>query len=697
MTVLDLPPNAVLDVEPDLDLPERHASPHRLARLVCGSAADPAWYRPGLLAVLVATAVAYGWALGASGWANGFYSAAAQAGASSWKAFFFGSFDAANAITVDKPPASLWVMAMSVRMFGLSSWSILVPEALMGVATVGFVGATVKRWFRPGAALLAAAVVAMTPVAALMFRFNNPDALLVLLVTAAAFAVTRAIERAGTGWLVLAGSLVGFAFLTKMLQAFVVLPAFALAYLVAAPTALRRRLLQLVAMATAVLVSAGWWVAIVELWPTSSRPYIGGSQTNSVLELIFGYNGLGRLTGDETGSVGGGGNGGNWGPTGWLRMFNTQFGGQIAWLLPAALVALAAGLALTLRRPRTDRTRAALALWGGWLLTTAVVFSLGQGIIHPYYSVALAPAIGALVGIGASLAWDRRRSVVARGVTAAVVLVSGWWAWTLLARTPDWAPWLRTLVAVATIVGAALVLVGLQRKLLAAAAVTVSAVAVLAGPAAYALQTVSTAHTGAIPSAGPSGQGGFGGGPGGPGGAGGRLGGPPTNGAGRPTGSPGAGGFPQGGAAPGAVGATGGVMGGGAGGPMGGRAGGRVGGLLQTSAPSSAVVAALVADADEYRWVLATVGANQAAGYQLATGQPVLAIGGFNGSDPSPTLAEFQQLVAEGRIHWFAGGGGFGGQSGGSSASSEIAAWVTANFTATAVGGQTLYDLTSTG
>src|SRR4030095_16418476 len=186
--------------------------------------------------------VLYVWGLGESGWANSFYSAAAQAGSESWKAFFFGSSDAGNSITVDKTPASLWLMALSVRLFGLSSWSMLGPEGRAGVAAVGLLYATVRRWFGPAAGLLAGAVMALTPIAVLMFRFNNPDALLVLLLVAGAYATVRALEGGSTGWLVLAGACVGFGFLAKQLQTLLVVPAFALVYLAAAPRALGRRL-----------------------------------------------------------------------------------------------------------------------------------------------------------------------------------------------------------------------------------------------------------------------------------------------------------------------------------------------------------------------------------------------------------------------------------------------------------------------
>ena len=216
----------------------------------------------------------------------------------------------------------------------------------------------------------------------------------------------------------LAGALVGFGFLTKMLQALLVVPAFALVYLVAAPTTVRPAdRPRCSPPGWPLLVSAGWWVAIVELVPASARPYIGGSQHNSILELILGYNGLGRLTGNETGSVGGGGGGGTgmWGQTGWSRLFNSEIGGQVAWLLPAALILLVAGLVVTGRRRRTDRTRAALLLWGGWLLVTGLTFSFMAGIFHAYYTVALAPAIGALVGIGAALLWRRRDGAAGAG------------------------------------------------------------------------------------------------------------------------------------------------------------------------------------------------------------------------------------------------------------------------------------------
>ncbi|MER6995247.1 glycosyltransferase family 39 protein [Streptomyces sp. NPDC000410] len=671
-------------------------------------AGDPPWVRPAFLGLLLLTAVLYLYNLSASGYANSFYSAAVQAGSESWKAFFFGSSDAANSITVDKPPAALWPMALSVRLFGLGSWQILVPEVLMGVATVGVVYAAVRRRFSPAAGLIAGAMLALTPVAALMFRFNNPDALLALLMTVTVYCVLRALEGARTKWLVWAGVAIGFAFLTKTLQAFLILPPLALVYAVCAPTTVRRRLGQLALATGALIVSGGWWVAVVELWPESSRPYVGGSQTNSFLELTFGYNGLGRLNGEEVGSVGGGGGGrggGGWGETGIGRMFNDSVGGQISWLLPAALILLAAGLVVTWRGNRTDTARAAFLVWGGSLLATLAVFSFMAGIFHEYYTVALAPYIAALVGMGTTVLWEERARLAARGALAGTAAVTSVWAYVLLGRAQDFVTWLGTAVLVGGLVAAAgLLFAGRLGRLgrfgrpLALGAAGLGMAAALAGPVAYTLSTVDTGHRGSIVMAGPaSGPGGFGprmvrgprgGGegqlfaPGGP--AGGRpgQGGP---GQGGPAGQGGQGGqggrtgLPPNGAPPGGVPRMG------EGGP------GGLGGLLNGATVSSAVSARLKQNAGDFTWAAAAIGSQNAASYQLATELPVMAIGGFNGSDPSPTLAQFKQYVATGKIHYFIGGG----MSMRGSGTPGISAWVEENFSRVTVDGTTLYDLTA--
>lgn len=474
----------------------------------------PRWERPAFAGLLIATALLLLWDLGSSGYANSFYSAAVQAGSESWKAFFFGSSDAGNSITVDKPPAALWPMMLSVRLFGLGSWQVLVPQALMGVATTAVLYASVRRQFGPGAALLSGAAFALTPVAALMFRFNNPDALLTLLLTVTVYCVLRALDGARTKWLLWAGVAVGFAFLTKTLQAFVILPPLAVLYAVCAPTPLRRRLGQLLLAGLAMVVAGGWWVAIVELWPASSRPYIGGSQNNSFLELTLGYNGLGRINGNETGSVGGGragggGGGGGWGETGIDRLFSANIGGQISWLIPAALVLLVAGLVVTWRARRaTDSlegmARAAFLAWGGSLLITALVFSYMQGIFHEYYTVALAPFVAALIGMGVAVLWEERGTRAALLTLSGTLALTAVWSYVLLGRATGYLPWLRWAVLVGGLLAAAALPFAARagRRVLPAIA-ALGLGAALAGPLAYCLTTVSTGHTGSIVTAGP--------------------------------------------------------------------------------------------------------------------------------------------------------------------------------------------------
>jgi 4-amino-4-deoxy-L-arabinose transferase-like glycosyltransferase len=528
-----------------------------------------------------------------------------------------------------------------------------------------------------------------------------------------------------------------------MLQAFLVVPGFAAAYLCAGPPRLGKRIWQTVLMGVGIVAGAGWWILAAQLTPAADRPYFGGSTSNSILQLTIGYNGLGRLTGNETGSVGpgdGGGGGGGQGTsfggaTGIFRLFHAEFGGQISWLLPAALISLAAMAWVSRRAARTDRTRAAALLWGGWVLVTGLVFSYMNGIIHPYYMVALAPGIAALVGIGAMGLWRARPGsgpLAGRIAAAAGVLAGAVWAFILLDRTPDWMPWLRWVVLVAGVAAAGLVLAGpalarlsLARRgrlALAVAPLSLALVAGLAGPAAYALDTVGIAHTGAIPSAGPA-SAGFGGGPGGgPGGQGGFPGAgqagraaagtganaaPGGNTAPSGTGAPGGTGTPNGsgassgstapGGTAGAGAASGGMPGGAAAGGMGARGAGdggfgAGGGLGGDTAVSSALKRLLEQDAASYKWIAATEGSEGAAPLELATGDAVMAIGGFNGTDPWPTLAVFKELVAKHEIHYYVGQGSqsFGGGRG----SSAITAWVEAHFTKQTVGGQTVYDLT---
>ena len=655
---------------PAADLPVDGAfERRRLIALVLGSAEHASWVRPALLGITLLAAVLYLWDLTVSGWANTYYSMAAQAASQSWSAWFFGSLDAGNFITLDKPPLSTMLIGLSVRVLGLSSWAVLLPQALAGVGTVVVLYHAVRRSFGPVAATIAGVVMALTPVSVLIFRYDNPDALLTFLLVGAAAALLRALDDQRMRWVVLAAALVGLGFLTKYLQADLVLPAFVLTYSIAAAGSVRHRIAGLAVAATTVVVASGWWVAIVELIPAGSRPFIGGSTTNSALQLILGYDGLGRIFGfaGGPGGVAGGGAGQGFGGPGagfsgtpsLLRLFNADFGGQISWLIPFAIIALVSGLWLRRRADRLDRGVAGYLLWGTWLATHLLVFSLMSGIIHTYYVVVLVPAVAALVGAGTVELWRLREQSWAGGlVLGAAVLVSAVWAWALLERTADFAPGLAWVVlgigafaafmlAVTSMPGASTALADPDRRRLGLIAATLAAIALVAGQTAYAVDTVGTGYGGGDPSAGPAvpGASGFGG----PGGRGG-------------FGAPGGG------------------------------------------STDKALLDYLVANRGNATWIVAVDGAGAAAPIQLATGRPVMTMGGFSGSDNAPTLAHFQSYVSSGQVRFVllgrggpGGGGGFGfgrAQSG----ASTVARWVTSSCTQVGLGtgaagaGGALYD-----
>jgi 4-amino-4-deoxy-L-arabinose transferase-like glycosyltransferase len=692
------------DGTPGADL---RSFPRRLARVSIG---DVLAARLALLMVSAFAAGLYLWNLTVSGYANEYYSAAAQAAATSWKAFFFCSLDAANFITIDKPPLATWLMGLSVRLFGLSSWSILLPQALLGVATVALLFLIVRRAFGTVAAFIAGIAMALTPAAVLIFRYDNPDALLTFLLVASAGALLRAAETGRLRWLAVAGLLVGLAFNTKYMQAYLVVPGFAVTYLIAGAGSLRRRLGGVVVLGVTTLLASAWWVAIVELLPTASRPYIGGSNTNSALELLLGYDGLSRIfgffgldraagpAGGGAGVGGGGGGAGFGGAAGILRLLNDQFAGQTAWLIPFALAALLGGLWIHRRASRTDAARAAYLLWGSWLLVTAAVFSLMGGIIHSYYAVALAPAIAALVGAGAVELWRFRRDSRAGGLLLATgILCSGALSAAILWRTPAFAPGLGVSILVVAGGAAAFLAFPMARRArrLSMVAASLALVALLAGPAAYAADTIASAHAGGDPSAGPvsaRNQAAFAGGPaGGPGGI--QGGSQPRAGfsgeglaaGGPPMGEPPAGSAPTGEPPSGSSGAGGSSLG------------------SPTGAPGGAANAALVAFLKNHQgtatWIVAVVSANEAAPIQLASGRPVMAMGGFSGSDPAPTLEQLKSYVASGQLRYMLlNGGGNGGGPGGSSAGVAATrdAWVTSTCKVVDSGGSgsggTLYD-----
>jgi 4-amino-4-deoxy-L-arabinose transferase-like glycosyltransferase len=615
------------------------------------------WNRVGLVVLLVGTAVMYLWNITINGMGNQFYAAAAQAGATNWEALLFGSLDSENFITVDKPPLSQWVMGLSGQLFGFSSASMLIPQALMAVGAVALLYAAVARISGPRTGLLAGAALALTPVAVLMFRFNNPDAAMVLLMTAAAYCTVRALERHGARWLALAGVALGFAFLAKMLEGVMVAPAVAVAYLVAAPVSLRGRLLHLLGAAGGFVAAAGWFVLLTLLWPVSSRPYIAGSTDNNFMNLVLGYNGFARVLGHNhpaftppssevgtlagsqvrlatkgTGAFAGGGFGSQ--SQGWTRLFSGEFGFEIGWLIPAAVLATVLVVVARGAAPRTDRVRAGAILFGGWILIDGLVLSYMQGMIHPYYSLSLAPAVAAMFAIGVGQLWARREKWWGRAGFAVTLLATGFWSWWTLARNATWLPELKWAVLALTAV-ASLALLGVSAVrpprgvVLALAGVAVAGA--LAGPAAYAVATVGVAHQGGGPSVGPAGAGGRGGGMG-----------------------------------------------------M-----GMWGGKGVDSPELDAML-----EATNTPWSAAIDRSSSAAGLELATNTAVMAIGGFSGSDPTPTLAQFQDDVAHHRVAFYVTSNNRGrGPGRNANGHADIAKWVAATFRPVQVGSATVYDL----
>jgi 4-amino-4-deoxy-L-arabinose transferase-like glycosyltransferase len=603
------------------------------------------WNRVGLVVLLVATAVMYLWNITINGMGNQFYAAAAQAGSTNFEALLFGSLDPHNFITVDKPPVSQWVMALSGQIFGFSSASMLIPQALMAVAAVALLYGAVTRISGPRTGLLAGAVLALTPVAALMFRFNNPDAVMVLLMTVAAYCTVRAMQKASPKWLLWAGVALGLAFLAKMLEGLMVAPALAVAYLVVAPTTLRARLRHVLVAAVGFVISAGWFVLLTLLWPAESRPYIAGSTDNNFMNLVLGYNGFARILGrNHTGfgppdqvvgsaagaQLGQGSHHGFGGQSqGWSRLFAGEFGFEIGWLVPAALLATILVVASRGRAPRTDLVRGAAILFGGWLVVDGLVLSFMHGMIHPYYCLSIAPPVAAMFAIGVHELWQHREKWLYRGGLAVLVGGTGIWSWWVLGRNVHWLPGLRwTILGLAVV--AAIALLGPPkagtRRAVALGALGVGLLAALAGPAAYAIATIGQPHSGGGPSVGPA----------------------------QAT-RQGNSGFDQ--------------------------------------SHDNADLDAILKDTNT-EWSAAISRSSTAAGLELSTGTAVMAIGGFSGSDPAPTLSQFQEDVAQHKVAYYIVMITRGrGPSWANRGHADIANWVAATFPSSTVGDATVYNL----
>ncbi|WP_374190593.1 ArnT family glycosyltransferase [Streptomyces sp. CRB46] len=649
----------------------------------------PRWSSPALLAILVLAAGLYSWDLSGAG-LNSYYSAAVLSGTESWKAWFFGSLDAGNFLTVDKPPFALMVMGLSCRLLGYGTWQMMLPLILAALATIWVLHSCVKRVWGHGAAALAALVLALTPITVAINRDNNPDTLLVFLMVGGAALGLRAVRDGRLPPLLGSAVCFGLAFNTKILQGYIALPAVFVVYLYATDLGWAKRIRNLVLAAVALAVASFWWAAAVSLVPASERPYIGGSTDGTAWDLIMGYNGLGRIFGGDGNMGGGGGGGGGFsGTAGIGRMFNDVLGGQISWLLPFAGIALVAGLVLRGRAPRTDLTRAALVLWGGWTVLHQLTFSMAEGTMHPYYTTALAPGIAALCGGGGVMllrAFRADRRWV--WVLPLALGVTGVWAVVLLRRASGWNSWLWPTIAVvmALAIAGLLVFRSGRRLRLLAVSVAAAVVAGVAGPAAYAWSVPSGSGGGmggTNPTAGPS----TGGGMGGPGGGGGQ---PPQGGRGGPGGDTPPNGGDNGRAAPGGADGTtgtppsgdlGGAGGFGEGGGLDGGfgGGGGMGGGGTGGGASTELVAYLKKHQDGAKWLLAVSGSQSAAQLILAGGEPVISMWGWSGSDNAMTLTRLKELVKKGELHYVQVGGGMGG---GSGAGSEVTQWVREHGTA---------------
>ncbi|MGD0197516.1 MAG: glycosyltransferase family 39 protein [Solirubrobacteraceae bacterium] len=619
---------------------------------------------PELGGLVALAAVLNLWALGQNGWANTYYSAAVRSMSTSWHDFLYASLDRSGVMTVDKPPLALWVQALSVRVFGYHPLSILVPDALIGVVTVVLLYDLVRRLFGRFAGFVAGFALATTPITVAMSRHNNPDALLALCVVAALWFVVRAFEDGRTRWIVWAGVMVGLGFETKMGVALVVVPGIVAAWLWVAPAGWRRAIRQLFAGGAALLIVGGAWPLLVWLTPAADRPWISGTSDNSIFSLIFGYNGLGRVDGQEGGPTGAGGGGVFAGSTGPLRLLNASLGGQDGWLLGVALVGGLAILAST-RLRRGDRRTGWLIAVGGSFLVTAVLFSVAQGIFHPYYVSLLAPFVAALAGasVGQLVAGKLGPPFVAVIVIAAGVIceivVLGDYAGQLQWLVP-------TLIVVAALASMALLVAGSPR--VRAGALCAVAAALLIAPTIWAFDTLGYATQGTFPAGGPAADNSAGGGTGGFGGGGPRGfpgGGGPSGGGGFGPGSPSAGAqapgnthFPFAGRRGGRFHGPRNFSGFGAGG--GSRGFGFGGGGF---AGANGVPAGVVSYAKAHGGgTIAVASQGDAADAIIDDDANVAGIGGFSGRESDPTIAWFAREVRSGQIRWVYEGGtsGFG-------------------------------------
>ena len=694
-SALPLPLSAGTDAAPD---PGR-----RWWQFWRSPAGQPPWARPALLGIAALAALLYARNIAQAGLAP-FYSIAVKSMSVSWKAFFYGAFDPKATITIDKLAGSFLPQALSVRIFGFHPWSLALPQVIEGVISVLVMYRVVRRWAGPVPGLLAAGIFAATPIAASMFGHGMEDGALTMCLVLAADSWQRAVMDARLRSLIWAGVWVGLGFQAKMLQAWMVLPALGIGYLLAAPVGLGRRLWHLAVAGLVMLAVSLSWIALYTFTPAADRPYVDGSTDNSAIAMVFGYNGVERFGISFPGSVVGfGAGGGRVGaadlPTGsvavpggrgavqrynaggflgssggWTKLVDARFGPEIGWLYPLALLTLIAGLAWRARARRTDQLRAGLVMWGTWLVTFGVIYSVMNNIPHTAYMASLAPPLAALSGAGMVLFWRWYRSGSPAGwlLPAAVALELAW-AYYLWSGYRSFLPWaLPIAIAAGAAAIAVMVAARLSRRVRGAvvgAGLAAGVAAMLAAPMAWSASVLDVRYAGTSldASAGPAG--GFGPGGGAPRAETGfRLGG------GFPRGDFPRGGFP-GGDVPGGGGRGTGQLAG-----PGGAGGGILGSTTLTSSQQQ-LYRYVSAHRDGAGYLLAVQSWTEASAYILVTGQEVMPMGGFSGSVPEPTLAGVRELVASGQLRFFllgGAGGGFGDGAGrgGGGAAAQVASWV---------------------
>ena len=645
-TVIDHPLDDDDGVSPAEDLSDTISPEHERPRRSLGERVVEVWPE---LVLAAGSVVLFAWGLGRQGWANTYYSAAARSMTRSWSNFFYASLDPGGWVTVDKPPVALWTQALSARIFGFHPWALLLPSVLCGAWSVLLLASTIRRvWGRP-AGLVAGAALAFTPMVLAVSRSNNPDITLVLCLVLAAWATQRGIEDARMRWILLAGVACGIGFMTKLLAAGLVMPGLWAAYLLCSPGRFRDRLLRCVAGAVAFFAVAVAWVAAVDLRPLADRPWIGGSSDGTARDLVFGYNGFGRVVGasDSSGGfqVGGGGGFGRpggvagidqfGGATGIGRLFNVGMGDQVMWLVPISIVAAISGVVGAIRRRRRDARLGSVVMWTGWALVVYFLFAFAEGTFHNYYVSLLAPALAALVGIGAAQTLDLLRSStgasMARLAGLAVVVIAlvgtAVLQVILLRRVEAWT-WLRLAVplgvAAAVVAVVATAAVGPELRRWTVGALVSGALMLGVAPVVWTVAGLTHIPSGTFPDARP----------------GAALDDPFSA-------------FPQGG------------------GPGGGRGGG-------ASAISPAEWAWLDAQRSGERWELAGSSSMDSSA-SIIEGHDVVALGGFSGMDGSGSTSRVAQLVDTGQLRFFSLGGGFGGPGGSSSAITSVCTAVDAS------------------